>query len=189
MWLCYFLSAVFPSVTETGEIPDVKPTGLTMCAEVCIMWKGDNCRGHVKLRIEKLLRWWWMCVEVVPSDVDFDNGYILMPLKSPRLVEESVEINTHANVEMYLPSPGIVDVVGGDWCMSEENPRVLRWGPQVCCNATVDLFVWKWRWDELGLGVIGNSNVINEISGKNVTGRKWDRIQCHEWFKIEQNGM
>ena len=65
-----------------------------------------------------------MCVKVFPSDVDVDNGYILMPLKSPRLVEESVEIKTH--VEMYLPSPRIVDAVGGDWCMAEENPRVLR---------------------------------------------------------------
>ena len=35
-----------------------------------------------------------------------------------------MEINTPMNVEMYLPSPRIVDEVGGDWCTAEVNPRV-----------------------------------------------------------------
>ena len=35
-----------------------------------------------------------------------------------------MEINTPTNVEMYLPSPRIVDEVGGDWCTAEVNPRV-----------------------------------------------------------------
>ena len=44
--------------------------------------------------------------------------------KTPRLVEESVEINTPASVEVNLPSPHIVDEVEEDWCMAEVNPRV-----------------------------------------------------------------
>ena len=35
-----------------------------------------------------------------------------------------MEIDTSANVEMYVPSPRIMDEVGGDWCMAEENPGV-----------------------------------------------------------------
>ena len=34
-----------------------------------------------------------------------------------------MEINTSASVEVYLPSPRIVDEVGGDWFMAEVNPR------------------------------------------------------------------
>ena len=35
-----------------------------------------------------------------------------------------MKINTPTNVEMYLPSPRIVDEVDGDWCTAEVNPRV-----------------------------------------------------------------
>ena len=35
-----------------------------------------------------------------------------------------MEINTPASVEVFLPSPRIMDEVGGDWCMADENPRV-----------------------------------------------------------------
>ena len=42
-----------------------------------------------------------------------------------------MEIDTPASVEVYLPSPHIVDEVGGDWCMAEVNPRVSNYAAEM----------------------------------------------------------